>query len=298
MTGHPDSQQGMPGLDPSTIVRAAKLVATADGLVIAAGAGMGVDSGLPDFRGNAGFWRLYPLLAASGLGFMVIASPVAFHADPRRAWGFYGHRLALCRRAIPHDGYAMLRTWSDAMEHGSFVYTSNVDGHFHKAGFDPARVDECHGTIHALQCLEPCCMMAWPATAFVPVVDEPRCELMGPLPACPSCGGIARPQILMFHDSGWVSDRHERQRARLQAWLERLRRPVVLEIGAGINVATVRRFSQRVVLGHQGSLIRINPGEHDIGNLQGIGIGAPALQALRAIDAVLGGWRDNPARQR
>ena len=31
----------------------------ADYVIITAGAGMGVDSGLPDFRGNEGFWRAY-----------------------------------------------------------------------------------------------------------------------------------------------------------------------------------------------------------------------------------------------
>jgi NAD-dependent SIR2 family protein deacetylase len=37
----------------------------ADGLLVTAGAGMGVDSGLPDFRGNEGLWRAYPALAAA-----------------------------------------------------------------------------------------------------------------------------------------------------------------------------------------------------------------------------------------
>jgi NAD-dependent SIR2 family protein deacetylase len=37
-------------------------VELADGLLITAGAGMGVDSGLPDFRCENGFWRAYPSL--------------------------------------------------------------------------------------------------------------------------------------------------------------------------------------------------------------------------------------------
>lgn len=41
---------------------AAELIADADALIIAAGAGMGVDSGLPDFRGNEVFWRAIPPL--------------------------------------------------------------------------------------------------------------------------------------------------------------------------------------------------------------------------------------------
>ena len=52
--------------DHAALERAAALVAEADALVIAAGAGMGVDSGLPDFRGNAGFRKAYPALAAEG----------------------------------------------------------------------------------------------------------------------------------------------------------------------------------------------------------------------------------------
>ena len=45
-----------------TAWRAARLITKADGLIITAGAGMGVDSGLPDFRGPQGFWRTYPAL--------------------------------------------------------------------------------------------------------------------------------------------------------------------------------------------------------------------------------------------
>lgn len=270
----------------SAIERAAALIAGADALVIAAGAGMGVDSGLPDFRGNAGFWKAYPALAAEGTAFMDIASPAAFHADPRRAWGFYGHRLALYRHAEPHLGYDLLRKWGETKRQGYFVFTSNVDGHFHKAGFDPLRIDECHGSIHRLQCLEPCSAALWPS-GFAPTVDTARCALLGPLPACPHCGATARPNVLMFDDWGWVDERRDQQATRCRHWLEQVRRPVVIEIGAGLNIPTVRHFAHRVVLQHGGSLIRINPREADLGGLPGVGIAASALQTLTAIDALL-----------
>jgi len=76
-------------------LQAAELIVAADALVIAAGAGLGVDSGLPDFRGNEGFWKAYPALAKAQLNFTEVASPRTFHQDPALAWGFYGHRLAL-----------------------------------------------------------------------------------------------------------------------------------------------------------------------------------------------------------
>jgi hypothetical protein len=53
---------------------AAEEVRSADALLITAGAGMGVDSGLPDFRGTQGFWRAYPAIAKLGLSFQQMAN--------------------------------------------------------------------------------------------------------------------------------------------------------------------------------------------------------------------------------
>lgn len=72
-------------LNRDDLHRAAELIRDADGLLITAGAGMGVDSGLPDFRGTAGFWQAYPALARSGLRFESIASPHTFRSDPALA---------------------------------------------------------------------------------------------------------------------------------------------------------------------------------------------------------------------
>src|SRR5271168_2192516 len=93
------------------IHRAAGLLGTADALLIGAGAGMGVDSGLPDFRGSQGFWRAYPLYEKLGLDFASMANPRWFDEDPTFAWGFYGHRLELYRRTAPHRGFAVLARW-------------------------------------------------------------------------------------------------------------------------------------------------------------------------------------------
>ena len=78
--------------------RAALWIESCEGLLIGAGAGMGVDSGLPDFRGDDGFWKAYPAFIKRKLGFREIANPHWFQTHPRQAWGFYGHRLNLYRR--------------------------------------------------------------------------------------------------------------------------------------------------------------------------------------------------------
>ena len=142
--------------DPEMLKQAAEAIRSAEGLVITAGAGMGGDSGLPDFRGKEGFWGAYPPFAKLGLSFEELANPVWFERDPAVAWGFYGHRFELYRRTTPHEGFAVLRRWAAGKDHGCFVFTSNVDGHFQKAGFAPERVVECHGSIHHLQCADSC----------------------------------------------------------------------------------------------------------------------------------------------
>ncbi|HKY92518.1 MAG TPA: Sir2 family NAD-dependent protein deacetylase [Nevskiaceae bacterium] len=265
------------------MARAVALLRSADGLVVAAGAGMGADSGLPTFRGRDGLWAAYPALGRAQIDFTEIANPRAFAHTPRLAWGFYGHRLNLYRATPPHAGFGMLLRWARAMPHGAFAFTSNVDGHFQRAGFDDDRVCECHGSIHHLQCAAGCAEPIWSAQETQVEVDEAACQLMSPLPTCPGCGGLARPNILMFGDWGWDASRTGAQEQRLRAWLEKVDRPVVIEIGAGVNIPTVRHFGE----GFRDRLIRINMDAPEIPGGRGIGVAAGGLAALRQLDAAL-----------
>jgi NAD-dependent SIR2 family protein deacetylase len=172
------------------------------------------------------------------------------------------------------------------MPNGYHVFTSNVDGQFQKAGFAPDRIHECHGSIHHLQCLEPCSDAIWEANKFKPEVDAQACHLTNDPPRCPHCGGLARPNILMFGDWGWIDHRSERQAARLERWLDKARRPVVIELGAGTAIPSVRHFSQEVVR-RGGRLVRINPREPQVPTDRDVGLAAGALDGLRAIAARL-----------
>ena len=117
------------------IIAAIDFLKNAEALLITAGAGMGVDSGLPDFRGPQGFWNAYPLYGKDGISMYEIARPASFNDDPQCGWGFYGHRFNLYQATTPHEGFQLLLNWIDRMGWDYFVATSNVDGHFEKAGF-------------------------------------------------------------------------------------------------------------------------------------------------------------------
>lgn len=267
------------------ILKAASLLREADALLITAGAGMGVDSGLPDFRGTDGFWGAYPALGRAMLQFEEIANPEAFVERPHLAWGFYGHRLNLYRETPPGESFGLLLDIAESMPYGAFVFTSNVDGHFQRAGFPATRVCEVHGSIHHMQCLNRCSDYIWSASKFKPVIDIGKCEITSEMPTCPHCGALARPNVLMFDDWNWIAARQRAQLESLNNWLGAVRNLVVVEIGAGTAIPTARHFGE-----NQGApLIRINPADSAVGRTSDLPLSMGGYEALREITDLLAG---------
>lgn len=268
---------------------AAERIRNAELFVLTAGAGMGVDSGLPDFRGNQGFWQAYPPYARLGLSFVECANPEHFERDPAFGWGFYGHRTNLYRATVPHDGFSILQRWIKEKDAPYFVVTSNVDGQFQKAGFGEEQLLEVHGSIHWLQCLRPCYETIWPNSEQIPV-DE-RSMRAGHIPRCPQCGGVSRPNILMFGDWSWLPDRTHDQEARFRQFMEQHgdKRIAVIEMGAGTAIPTIRAMSERIGWNcPAATVIRINLREPEI-KAPHIGLACGALEGLLRIDQLLRG---------
>lgn len=285
-TGPDETAQDQSGLDAAALDAAAALIAGAEALLVCAGAGMGVDSGLPDFRGPEGFWRAYPPYRALGLAFEELADPVHFDHDPRLAWGFYGHRLDLYRTTTPHAGFDVLARWSRLVP--TMVFTSNVDGQFQLAGFGDDQVAEVHGSIHHLQCVLPCRQRVWPASGVSVTVDPASMRAVGALPSCQRCGELARPNILMFGDHNWVGDRSQDTLDALTRWRRERRgdRLVVVELGAGTALPTVRRHAE-LASATSGALIRVNTREPAVRHGRGVALSMGAAAALTGLDALL-----------
>ena len=88
---------------------------------------------------------------------------------------------------------------------------------------------------------------------------------------------------MMFGDWDWDARCTEIKSARLNAWIARLQRPVVIEIGAGTSIPTVRRYGEELDC----PLIRINPIESHVGLRRDIAIQLGALDGISAIAAAL-----------
>ena len=263
-------------MDSTGLTRARQWIKESDSIIVTAGAGM---SGLPDFRSNEGFWKAYSPLDKAGIAFTEIANGDAFVEDPVLSWGFYGHRLVLYREIVPHAGFALLREAAAQKPKGLFIFTSNVDGQFQKAGIDEDRIVECHGSIHHLQCSCDCAGAIWPADKVMPQVDMEHCRLSSLLPLCPYCGTVARPNILMFNDYRWNESRTDDQYDRMRAWLDTVKRPVVIELGAGKVVPSVQRMGE----GLGAPLVRIDPYEWHVNGKNRIGLPCGALEGLKRL---------------
>jgi NAD-dependent deacetylase len=144
--------------------------------VVLTGAGISTESGIPDFRSPTGIWATYDPLEYATID--------AFLSDPVKVWDFYGRRLQVLGDAEPNDGHVALaeleeRGWVQA------VITQNIDRLHERAG---SRVlVEVHGSIRTSSCLD--------CGTVVPLADV--VELL-PVPHCPACGRVLKPDVVMF----------------------------------------------------------------------------------------------------
>ncbi|MEN8304235.1 MAG: Sir2 family NAD-dependent protein deacetylase [Campylobacterota bacterium] len=261
------------------------LIEESEAIIITAGAGMGVDSGLPDFRGNEGFWRAYPPIAKLGYEFTEMANPSLFETNPHLAWGFYGHRLKLYRETVPHKGFNLLLDLVKKKNSNYFVFTSNVDGQFQKAGFEEEKIYEVHGSIHHLQCTQACTESIWENSLESLEIDMDRLESKS-LPQCKNCTNLSRPNILMFGDWSFIGGRSDKQASRFHNWMmdNKGKKTVIIEIGAGSAVPTIRSFGDRLSRTEENvTLVRINPREYDVLDEKNIGIASGGLEGIREV---------------
>lgn len=236
-------------------------IAKAEVILVLAGAGMSADSGLPTYRDREGFWNAYPLYRELSKDYERMMSPYGLQSDPAFAWGFFAHQYRLYHDALPHQGYKDLLALCQQKQ-DYFIVTTNIDGLFLKAGFPSNHLHQAHGSIHTLQCSIPCQRTVWEIDRLDVEVDYTTMRAKEPLPRCPHCGSVARPNIFMFGDSeeSYIWEYGREQAKAFRAWRERHlhRQVLILEIGVGAE--GMKRHAQTYYREFpHATLIRINP---------------------------------------
>jgi NAD-dependent deacetylase len=145
------------------------------------GAGVSTESGLPDFRSNTGLWRQTDPAR--------VASLSAFRRDPTAFYAFYQTRLAVLADAVPNAAHRALARL-EALGAVHLVVTQNVDGLHLQAG--SREVVEVHGNLRQARCAG--------CGALAPIAEMAAALQAGSTPRCKRCGGLLRPNVVLFEE--------------------------------------------------------------------------------------------------
>ena len=169
------------GGDDELLAEAVRALRGASFAVALTGAGISVESGIPDFRSPGGLWSVFDPGEYATL--------TTFRSRPDKAWRLYralGRALEGKRPNPAHEALAAL----EAAGRLKLVVTQNVDGLHQAAG--SRRVIEIHGDHQHLQCLACGHLEALPEALYA---DE------GEVPLCPRCGSPLKPNVVLFEEA-------------------------------------------------------------------------------------------------
>ena len=275
--------------------RAVQHIRNADVLLVAAGAGMGVDAGLPDYYSGIQF--AHPRLAEIGLTLYELSNHALFEQNPALAWGHWATRQREYINAPPHFGYRILYNWSQSNKRDVHVVTTNLDRHFLRAGFTVDKVFEMHGSMYDAQCMHKCGEHPWSLDMInMPSVDLNTMLLLGSPPQCIHCGGPARVCTALAVDAHWDTYHVEKARIRHETFFRHLspeKAVTVLEIGCGTVMVKLREEATRIVAEHRirggcAAHIRLNLHQADIDEHENnISLPLNALEALHTMNKLV-----------
>lgn len=216
-----------PLTDHGALDRARKMVEEAGAVSVLTGAGISTDSGIPDFRGPQGLWTKNPQAEkASNIRWYV--------GDPEVRRANWAARAAgqLWADAEPNVGHrALVHLESRGKLHT--LITQNIDELHQRAGSDPSKVVEIHGTTRKAACLS----CDWRAE-MEEVLERVRAGEADP--PCPRCGGILKSATVSFGQALDPVDLHRSEQAAAEADL-------FLAVGSSL---TVHPINQTVAVAH------------------------------------------------
>jgi len=232
--------------------RLRELVARGRRVVALTGAGISAESGVPTFRGQAGFWEDGSLED--------LATPAGFARDPRRVWTWYDARRRQVSRCAPNAGHLALARYG-ALHPDLRLITQNVDGLHAAAG--SGRVIALHGDLFRTRCTRDGVARE---DRRVPLPEiPPRCE----------CGALLRPDVVWFGENlpeGAMDD------ATAAA------RDAVLFLSIGTSAVVYPAASLPEIARRNGAyLVEINIEETPMSSLADEVILAPAAETLPAL---------------
>ena len=158
-----------------------KIIDAHDNLVFFGGAGVSTESGIPDFRSVDGLYHQHYEYPPE-----TILSHSFFMRNPEGFYKFY-HDKMLALDAEPNAAHRKLAELERAGKLKA-VITQNIEGLHQKAG--SRKVLELHGSVHRNYCMK--CHQFYDAWYIKNAPGVPRCE---------TCGGMIKPDVVLYEES-------------------------------------------------------------------------------------------------
>lgn len=195
------------------VSQAASLLKNAHSAVAFTGAGISTPSGIPDFRSpGSGLWEQYDPFE--------VASLTAFKYHPEKFYAWIQPLVATSRAAQPNQAHICLAELEKAGIIQA-VITQNIDGLHQKAG--SMRVIELHGSAQSAKCLA--CGKHFGSGWLS---EEKLAD--NQFPHCDTCGGVLKPDVVLFEEMLPVQTWNEAQLLCEQADL-------IFVVGSSLEVA-------------------------------------------------------------
>lgn len=201
------------------------------------GAGVSTESGLPDFRSTpapgrpGGLW--------TGIDPTRVASASAFARDPDAFYQFYQQRLSHLAGAEPNAAHRAIARL-EALGLVQLVITQNVDRLHQEAG--SRHVVEVHGNLREARCQR--------CGGVVPIGEMTRQLDAGDRPRCAACGGLLRPNVVLFEEM-LPAEAYDRAAAAC------LRCGALLVVGSSLEVYPVAGLPQ-LAKAHGAKIVMVN----------------------------------------
>lgn len=203
------------------------------------GAGISTPSGIPDFRSpSSGLWEKSDP--------MVVASIYGFRLKPQAFFDWIRPLARLMCAAAPNSAHFALAEF-ERMGVIHAVITQNIDMLHTKAGSQC--VLEVHGAIRESTCGQ--CFTIVPTEIFLETFLA-----TGEIPRCPDCGGVLKPNVILFGEQLPAAIMREAEEAAREC-------DVMLIAGTSLEVAPVSGLPHQA-LAHGARLILVNTGETPI----------------------------------
>jgi len=159
------------------LIKAANIIKSSKNCFALTGAGISVESGIPDFRGAGGLWSKYDP--------SIYANIDSFIKDPEMVWDMIFEMIDVIVSAQPNEAHISLARL-EKIGILKAIVTQNIDNLHQRAG--SSQVIDFHGNTAHLICLK--CNNSYNTDHFQVENNE--------IPHCLNCRAILKPSVIFF----------------------------------------------------------------------------------------------------